>query len=354
MRQGIEAGKNMALAAEKQLALPIWQGDSLREREVLDDSASKADIQIYNADVLSLYDRWLPPVVIISDGAYGLGLFKGDPHSPEELPAWYEPHIKAWSEKATPQTTLWFWNSEIGWANVHPILVKYGWKYVNCHIWDKGISHIAGNSNTRTLRKFPVVTEICVQYVREARINGMSLQQWLRSEWQRSGLPFSKANEACGVKNAATRKYLTADHLWYFPPPEAFARLVSYANQHGQLEGRPYFSLDSVKPADAEAWEKMRSKFVCKPGVTNVWREPPLNGNERMKLGTKSAHLNQKPLSQMELIIESSSEYGDLIWEPFGGLCTAALAAYRLGRRCVSAEISQDFYKLALRRLQIA
>ena len=47
------------------------------------------------------------------------------------------------------------------------------------------------------------------------------------------GCPFAKANEACGVKNAATRKYLTGDHLWYFPPPDVFQRLVDYANTHG-------------------------------------------------------------------------------------------------------------------------
>ena len=68
-------------------------------------------------------------------------------------------------------------DTEIGWAKVHPILEKYGWKYVNSHIWDKGISNVAGNSNTKTLRKFPVVTEVCVQYVKEAgfEVNGQKL-----------------------------------------------------------------------------------------------------------------------------------------------------------------------------------
>ena len=42
-----------------------------------------------------------------------------------------------------------------------------GWEYRCCHIWDKGIAHIAGNANTKTLRKFPVVTEVCVQYVKK-------------------------------------------------------------------------------------------------------------------------------------------------------------------------------------------
>ena len=39
------------------------------------------------------------------------------------------------------------------------------------------------------------------------------MQEWLRAEWRRTGLPWRAANEACGVSNAATRKYLTGDHL---------------------------------------------------------------------------------------------------------------------------------------------
>ena len=46
----------------------------------------------------------------------------------------------------------------------------------------------------------------------------MPVQRWMRHEWQRSGLPLKRANEACGVRNAATRKYLTQDWLWYWPP----------------------------------------------------------------------------------------------------------------------------------------
>jgi site-specific DNA-methyltransferase (adenine-specific) len=312
---------------------------------------SKDDISLYHADVLTLYSIWDSPTIIISDGAYGLGLFPGDPPTASSLMDWYEPHIQAWTERATPETTLWFWNSELGWASIHPLLVKYGWRYISCHVWDKGMAHVAGNSNTQTLRKFPVVTEVCVQYVKEAKINDISLQEWLRKEWERTGLSFSKANTACGVKNAATRKYLTKDHLWYFPPPDAFDKLVMFANQNGKPDGKPYFSRDGKQPITPDEWARMRTKFYCKPGITNVWREPPLNGSERFKANTKSVHLNQKPLKLLEMIIEASSDIGDLVWEPFGGLCSAAIAARKLDRRCVSADIQPDFYELALERL---
>jgi hypothetical protein len=314
----------------------------------------RGGVSIYHGDAMCFYTQWGAPVAIISDGAYGLGLFPGDPPTADLLPAWYEPHIRAWSAYATPQTTLWFWNTELGWATVHPLLQQHGWRYVNCHIWDKGLAHIAGNSNTQVVRKFPVVTEVCVQYVREVRIDTMSLQEWLRSEWERTGLPLAMANEACGVRNAATRKYLTRDHLWYFPPPEVFVRMVQYANTYGRPEGRPYFSLNGVHPATREEWARMRPKFYCKVGITNVWRVPPLNGRERVRVGTKSLHPNQKPIDLMRLIIEASTDVGDLVWEPFGGLCTGALAAFQLKRRCVSAEVNREFFELAVRRLHDA
>ena len=89
------------------------------------------------------------PTGIISDGGYGALGFEGGTTSHLGLPEWYEPHVAEWSKYASPQTTLWFWNSEIGWAAVHPVLEKYGWRYQNCNVWNKTKAHIAGNINTQ-------------------------------------------------------------------------------------------------------------------------------------------------------------------------------------------------------------
>lgn len=313
-------------------------------------------IEIHHGDFLKVSKSWETPTVIVSDGPYGIGGFPGDPKTPNELGEIYRPFIEDWSERSTPNTTLWFWNTELGWANVHPVLIANGWEFVNCHIWNKGLGHIAGNANTKTLRKFPVVTEVCVQYVKKPsfKVNGqaLSMQDWLRYEWKRTGLPLSKTNEACEVKNAATRKYFTDCHLWYFPPPEAFEKIVNYANAFGKAEGKPYFSIDGQQSLSKDEWENMRSKFKCAFGVTNVWDSPPLNGKERLKNGSKALHLNQKPLKFMELIINSSSDEGDVIWEPFGGLCSAAVASYRLKRKCYASEISEDVFNMATKRVQ--
>lgn len=300
-----------------------------------------------------LCNAWERPTVIISDGAYGILGFQGDTADHTAIAEWYEPHVAKWTEHALPSTTLWFWNSEIGWANVHPVLEKYGWKYVNANIWNKGKAHIAGNVNTSKIRRFPVVSEVCVQYVFDYKINGQTLQEWLISEWRRTGLPLKKANEACGVKDVAARKYLASDHLWYFPPANRFSMLAEYANLYGAPEGRPYFSRDGISPIAEEEWALMRAKFHCPHGYTNIWDRPPLSGKERVKApaGTKAAHLNQKPLDLLELIIEASSDPGDVIWEPFGGLFSGCLAAKRLGRKAYGSEILPAYFDLGSQRL---
>lgn len=313
-------------------------------------------IDIQNKNVMNLYDQWDSPIVIICDGPYGVNGYNGDLKTPKNLAEWYEPHIIKWAEKATPQTTLWFWNTELGWAVVHPVLEKYGWKYVACNIWNKGKSHIAGNVNTKTIRHFPTVTEICVQYTREPVFllnnQGLSMQDWLRKEWKRTGLPYAEANIACGVRNAATRKYLTSDHLWYMPPANIFQKLADYANQKGKKEGRPYFSMDGISPLKGSQWKYLRNKFYCPFGVTNVWTTPQLRDKERIKLGNKAIHLNQKPLALIDLLISASSDKGDLVWDPFGGLFSTAISAHSLNRNCCTAEIDVDMYRYGISRFE--
>ncbi len=302
-------------------------------------------------DSLDFYPDWNAPTTIVSDGAYGILGFEGDTSDHLGLPEWYEPHIQQWAERSTPETTLWFWNTEIGWAAVHPVLEKHGWRYVSANIWNKGKGHIAGNVNTAAIRRFPVVTEVCVQYVREVRVDGLQLKQWLLREWKRTGLPVNKANEACGVAHAATRKYLDQGHLWYPPPADRFAMLADFANQYGKPDGRPYFSINGTESVTAGQWERMRSIFNCPHGVTNVWDRPALRGDERIKAPNgKAAHLNQKPLDLMKTIIEASSLECDVIWEPFGGTFSAAFAARLLGRRAFAAELDPAYFQCGVGR----
>lgn len=339
------------------------------------------DFTLHEGDVRDAYGSWPTPATIISDGAYGIGGFPGDPRTAAELPDWYRDHVAAWSQHAHPSSTVWFWNTEIGWATVHPLLVEHGWQYEQCHTWNKGKGQIAGNVNGNSIRRFPTVTEVCVMYSRRPVVtphhgepapegdapsasDKVHMQQWLRSEWKRTGLPFRMANEACGVKDAATRKYFDQGHLWYFPPPSIMEQLVEFANRHGDPAGRPYYSLDGRAPVTSEEWSKLRYKWNYQHGIVNVWELPSLRGAERYRgSGERAAprvhkpsklsttHLNQKPLEMMRWIVGACTDAGDVVWEPFGGLASASVAAVELRRQAFVAEQVPQFASLARERL---
>jgi hypothetical protein len=343
--------------------------DSVSEPNDRPDASPQFSLHV--GDVIDVYERWPIPVTVISDGAYGVRGFHGDTVRPDALTDWYRPHVAAWSAAAAPFTTLWFWNTEIGWATVHPLLHDKGWDYVESITWDKGLAHIAGNVNSKTIRRIPIVTEVCVLYQRRMEIltaeGPMTVQRWLRYEWKRAGIPLSKANEACGVRNAATRKYLTQDWHWYWPPGKMMELLASYANEHGRPSDWPYFSVNDKQVVTAKEWDSYRYRWNHRHGLTNVWRRPPLHDDERLK-GTlrraaprvykpsaaSAAHLNQKPLEFMESMISAVTQEGDVVWEPFGGLASASVAAVALGRRAFAAEIDPEFAKLAAARLRDA
>mgnify|MGYP002625626089 CR=1 FL=1 len=320
--------------------------------------ALNTDIHLFNGNALDYYRLWESPTVIVSDGPYGVKGFPGDLRSETGLAEWYEPHIKSWSEKSSPRTTLWFWCTEQGWATVHPVLLEHGWEFKCCNIWNKGMGHVAGNVNTKTISRLPVVTEVCVQYVKKPvfSIDGKpaTMGDWLIHEWKRTGLPFRETNVACGVIDAATRKYFTKDDcLWYMPPSDKFEKIVHYANTYGNQDNKPFFTIDGKSSLTKEEWETYRPIFRCPMGITNVWEAPQLRNHERLKDKTgKSIHLNQKPLAFIQNTIEWTSDPGDVVWDPFGGLFTTAIACLRTGRKCFSAEISEPVYIIGEKRVK--
>jgi site-specific DNA-methyltransferase (adenine-specific) len=66
---------------------------------------------------------------------------------------------------------------------------------------------------------------------------------------------------------------------------------------------------------------------------------------------TAAAHANQKPISLMERQILAATDIDDVVWEPFGGLCSISVAALRLGRRVYASEINSDYFRIARERI---
>lgn len=82
----------------------------------------------------------------------------------------------------------------------------------------------------------------------------------------------------------------------------------------------------------------------------NVW-----NFNRvRYRMDEYENHPSQKPISLLERIIKASSNEGDVVLDPFCGTFTTCFVAKQLGRKFIGVEIQEDYFKIGLRRLNLA
>ena len=71
--------------------------------------------------------------------------------------------------------------------------------------------------------------------------------------------------------------------------------------------------------------------------LSDVWTDiPPVNSRARERLG----YATQKPVTLLERIIQSSSNPGDTVFDPFCGCATTIEAAHRLDRRWIGIDIA--------------
>lgn len=68
--------------------------------------------------------------------------------------------------------------------------------------------------------------------------------------------------------------------------------------------------------------------------------------------GKKRLHPTQKHLEVMEKLIEIHTNENDLIFDPFLGSGTTALACKNLNRNMIGSEIDEKYYKVSLERIK--
>lgn len=82
----------------------------------------------------------------------------------------------------------------------------------------------------------------------------------------------------------------------------------------------------------------------------NVWNIPRV----RFKMDEYENHPTQKPEKLLEIMIRASTDEGDLVLDPFAGSFTTCAVAKKLQRKSVGIEINEEYFKMGLRRLNLA
>ncbi len=88
--------------------------------------------------------------------------------------------------------------------------------------------------------------------------------------------------------------------------------------------------------------------FYTLTSLRDWWVIDALRGNMKQAVG----YPTQKPLELLERVIESSSNEGDLVLDPFCGCATTCVAAEHLGRNWIGIDLSKVARELVISRLE--
>ncbi len=110
-----------------------------------------------------------------------------------------------------------------------------------------------------------------------------------------------------------------------------------------EREGKIYFPPKGKIPRLKRYLDKQKGKTI-----QSLWDDiPPVNSQAQERLG----YPTQKPLALLERIIQTSSNEGDVIMDPFCGCGTAIAAAEKLGRQWIGIDITHLAVALMKKRL---
>lgn len=66
----------------------------------------------------------------------------------------------------------------------------------------------------------------------------------------------------------------------------------------------------------------------------------------------KNLHDTEKPIDLMKILIENSTNKGDLVLEPFMGIGSTVIASKLLGRDCIGIELDSTYFEIAKNRIE--
>lgn len=212
--------------------------------------------------------------------------------------------------------------------------------FVNEIIWKRTSAH------NRTVR-FGPVHDVILSYAKGS--------SWT---WNAQYMPYTQEDLDANYRNvdASGRRYshekLTASnpgsrYEWkgVWPSGSQYWGVSLETMRKLDAEGKIYYTRNGV-PRKINYADEMPGKVA-----QDVWTDiPPISSQAAERLG----YPTQKPLALMERIIQSSSNPGDVVLDPFCGCGTTVDAAEKLGRAWVGIDITYISIDLIIKRLMAA
>lgn len=220
--------------------------------------------------------------------------------------------------------SLFYILNSITWVKPNNLTIK-GWNQYRCYapITEKILFYsnqkedfIQQPSDT-THPFYPIISYLKKEYLKAKNV----------------GYSMKDLHKMCGnsEEGGGIRYFRTAS--WLFPPKNIYE---SY--QKTGFFKRDYESLE-------REYEELRRIFYPKKNYTDVWTFNIIKESESVN------HPTQKPLKIIERIVKVSSKKDGVVFDPFMGSGTTAIACKRLNRSFIGFEIDKEYYDISLKRL---
>ena len=95
-------------------------------------------------------------------------------------------------------------------------------------------------------------------------------------------------------------------------------------------------------------FRKGKGKKINKCGTADILNVP--NKKTKGEDG-KNIHDTEKPVELMKILIENSSQEGELVLDPFLGVGAVGIACKELGRDYIGVELDENYYNIACSRI---
>ena len=96
-------------------------------------------------------------------------------------------------------------------------------------------------------------------------------------------------------------------------------------------------------------FRKGKGKKINKCGTSDILNVP--NKKTKGEDG-KNIHDTEKPIELMKILIENSSKENEIVFDPFIGVGTTAIACKELNRQYVGCEIDKHYFNIAQERVK--
>ena len=200
---------------------------------------------------------------------------------------------------------------------------KHGLAFRQQIIIDKGMKSVAGRK-TSTYKMFPTVTESVLFFIKD---NRKVIKPILKNRALELNLSSKEINERLGVKSNGGGMwsiYTGKNMCEQFPTKATWEKLMTVLD------------LDIKYTDYAQTFHPIM-------GLTDVWTDIEFYANNRI-------HPTEKPYKLIERLIQSTTNVGDNVLDPFSGSGVTGLASSNSGRNAILFEIDEQYYAASKER----